>query len=224
MSILHFPYEEPPYMRQRESNSYDMGLALEMKPSSLLPDPYMFDQLLHPLAPVASSHSMPYDMHSGFAPSHYHLGSAPYDLHGNGDVHHPSPVRPIPSGLGWAETTPHTYEHPSAHSYPSTSLSQPSIFVSSSSSRSMVPSETTSTLDHSAPPPPWTMSGSLDPSTGIYQVAPEHPRIRTAQACEKCRGRKAKVRPTLIHNSISSNTPCSAAASILHASVAVFVG
>lgn len=161
MSILHLPYEEPPYMRQRESNSYDMGLALEMKPSSLLPDPYMFDQLLHPLAPVASSHPMPYDMHSGFAPSHYHLGSAPYDLNGNGDVHHPSPVRPIPSGLGWAETTPRTYypEHSSAHSYPSASLSQPSIFVSSSSSRSMVPSETTSTLDHSAPPPPWTMSG-----------------------------------------------------------------
>ncbi|KAI0075705.1 hypothetical protein K474DRAFT_1366548 [Panus rudis PR-1116 ss-1] len=44
----------------------------------------------------------------------------------------------------------------------------------------------------SSTPQPWSMSGSFDPSTGIYQHAPEHPRIRTAQACEKCRVRKAK--------------------------------
>ncbi|THH28720.1 hypothetical protein EUX98_g5468 [Antrodiella citrinella] len=42
------------------------------------------------------------------------------------------------------------------------------------------------------PQPSWTMSGSLDPNTGIFQRAPEHPRVRTAQACEKCRARKAK--------------------------------
>lgn len=38
-----------------------------------------------------------------------------------------------------------------------------------------------------------TLSGSLDPSTGIFYRAPEHPRLRTAQACDKCRTRKAKV-------------------------------
>ncbi|RDB29936.1 hypothetical protein Hypma_013795 [Hypsizygus marmoreus] len=37
-----------------------------------------------------------------------------------------------------------------------------------------------------------TLSGSLDPSTGIFYRIPEHPRLRTAQACEKCRTRKAK--------------------------------
>lgn len=40
-------------------------------------------------------------------------------------------------------------------------------------------------------------TGSLDPSTGIYYRTPEHPRLRTAQACEKCRTRKAKVRTRL---------------------------
>ncbi|KAJ7075460.1 hypothetical protein B0H15DRAFT_1010606 [Mycena belliarum] len=43
------------------------------------------------------------------------------------------------------------------------------------------------------PPPPQlppriTLAGSLDPTTGT----PEHPRLRTAQACVKCRTRKSK--------------------------------
>ncbi|TFK70860.1 hypothetical protein BDN72DRAFT_896082 [Pluteus cervinus] len=37
-----------------------------------------------------------------------------------------------------------------------------------------------------------TLGGSFDPNTGIYYRTPEHPRLRTAQACEKCRTRKAK--------------------------------
>lgn len=36
------------------------------------------------------------------------------------------------------------------------------------------------------------VAGSLDPSTGIFYRTPEPPRLRTAQACEKCRVRKAK--------------------------------
>jgi hypothetical protein len=40
---------------------------------------------------------------------------------------------------------------------------------------------------------PWTLAGSLDTTTGIFYRTPEHPRLRTAQACEKCRSRKAKV-------------------------------
>ncbi|KAJ7062140.1 hypothetical protein C8F01DRAFT_1136604 [Mycena amicta] len=42
------------------------------------------------------------------------------------------------------------------------------------------------------PPPRITLAGSLDPTTGIFYRTPEHPRLRTAQACEKCRTRKAK--------------------------------
>ena len=41
-----------------------------------------------------------------------------------------------------------------------------------------------------------SLAGSLDPTTGIFYRTPEHPRLRTAQACEKCRTRKAKVCPT----------------------------
>ncbi|KAJ3793714.1 hypothetical protein GGU11DRAFT_748663 [Lentinula aff. detonsa] len=37
-----------------------------------------------------------------------------------------------------------------------------------------------------------TLAGSLDPTTGVFYRTPEHPRLRTAQACEKCRTRKAK--------------------------------
>ncbi|KAF8632374.1 hypothetical protein AX15_001908 [Amanita polypyramis BW_CC] len=40
--------------------------------------------------------------------------------------------------------------------------------------------------------PRMTLAGSLDPTTGIFYRTPEHPRLRTAQACEKCRTRKAK--------------------------------
>lgn len=48
--------------------------------------------------------------------------------------------------------------------------------------------------DLTGPPiPRWTLAGSLDPTTGIFYRTPEHPRLRTAQACEKCRTRKAKV-------------------------------
>ena len=43
-----------------------------------------------------------------------------------------------------------------------------------------------------------SLAGSLDPTTGIFYRTPEHPRLRTAQACEKCRTRKAKVLSTLL--------------------------
>lgn len=45
-----------------------------------------------------------------------------------------------------------------------------------------------------APTAPWMLSGSLDLTTGTFQRSAEHTRLRTAQACEKCRLRKAKVR------------------------------
>ncbi|KAI0344323.1 hypothetical protein BDW22DRAFT_1427939 [Trametopsis cervina] len=194
MSTLHMSYDDPAYSRQHDPASYDVGMSYELKSSSFLADQYMLDHLLHPLAPMSASHSMPYDMQPGF-PSFSHMNSLPSAGHYSGDMHHPTPFRPMLSANVWQEATPRAfYPEPSAQqsqSYPPSSISQPSMFVPSSSHLSMSAS-TTSISDHSAPPPPWTMSGSLDPSTGIYQIAPEHPRIRTAQACEKCRGRKAK--------------------------------
>jgi hypothetical protein len=47
-----------------------------------------------------------------------------------------------------------------------------------------------------APPPRWTVPGSLDPTTGIFYRTPESmPRQRAAKACEPCRVRKARVSP-----------------------------
>ncbi|KAA1476332.1 hypothetical protein DENSPDRAFT_884254 [Dentipellis sp. KUC8613] len=44
----------------------------------------------------------------------------------------------------------------------------------------------------SALPAGTSVSGALDPNTGVFSRTTEHPRMRTAQACEKCRVRKAK--------------------------------
>ncbi|KAF8067039.1 hypothetical protein FPV67DRAFT_1225875 [Lyophyllum atratum] len=40
--------------------------------------------------------------------------------------------------------------------------------------------------------------GALNLATGMFYRTPEHPRLRTAQACEKCRTRKAKRRTPLL--------------------------
>ncbi|KAL1746133.1 hypothetical protein HDZ31DRAFT_21616, partial [Schizophyllum fasciatum] len=42
------------------------------------------------------------------------------------------------------------------------------------------------------PPPLHAPARALDTAAGIFYRSPEHPRLRTAQACEKCRVRKAK--------------------------------
>lgn len=67
-----------------------------------------------------------------------------------------------------------------------------------------------------------TLAGSLDPTTGIFYRTPEHPRLRTAQACEKCRTRKAKVSRIRVHRPpiFDSECFCSVAESILRASAA----
>ncbi|KAJ4469266.1 hypothetical protein J3R30DRAFT_1583936 [Lentinula aciculospora] len=41
-----------------------------------------------------------------------------------------------------------------------------------------------------------TLAGSLDPSTGVFYRTPEHPRLRTAQACLHCQKRKVMQRRT----------------------------
>jgi hypothetical protein len=194
MSIIHFPYDDSTFMQQHDSSPYDMDVSFDMKPAFYSADCFLFDQMLHPLAPMSSSHSMPYDLHSGFAPSHYQMNALPMELQHGDDDQYPTRVRSIPYNLGWTETDPSFLQESSVQSHPPTSISQPSMVATSFSFGSLA-SSTSSISDENAahPPPPWMMSGSLDPSTGIYQIAPEHPRIRTAQACEKCRGRKAKV-------------------------------
>lgn len=73
-----------------------------------------------------------------------------------------------------------------AVSIPYSSYSTPTSFTGQPLARQL----------NTAPPnavPRLALAGSLDPTTGIFYRTPEHPRLRTAQACEKCRTRKAKV-------------------------------
>lgn len=53
------------------------------------------------------------------------------------------------------------------------------------------------------------LRGSLDPTTGIFYDSPERARVRrTPLACDRCRVRKAKVRPTPTHTLGQHPAPC----------------
>ncbi|THU80860.1 hypothetical protein K435DRAFT_873932 [Dendrothele bispora CBS 962.96] len=73
---------------------------------------------------------------------------------------------------------------PSSSSYPPQRLTPPSHPRSQSQ---QLPFSAEVDVGQSVP-----LAGSLNPSTGIFIYSPEHFRLRTAQACEKCRTRKVK--------------------------------
>ena len=112
-------------------------------------------------------------------------------------VCHPQPRYSLPTMLPSAAT--HT---PPEHS-PSTSVQgPPSAFHEQHDNGTNT--DTASQRTRS-----WGGAGSLDPTTGVFSRAADHPRIRTAQACEKCRARKAKVRSLLSrhhHHELSDKT------------------
>ncbi|KAH9828981.1 uncharacterized protein C8Q71DRAFT_452930 [Rhodofomes roseus] len=82
--------------------------------------------------------------------------------------------------------------------YPMTNAIDPALAQGASHfppSYSVAPQSTYQSMQDAqsaASHPAWAVSGSLDPVTGVFQRMAEHPRMRTAQACEKCRTRKAK--------------------------------
>lgn len=116
------------------------------------------------------------------------------------ELHHasygsPSPFTPQQSWPQAPYDNPQNYPYPSYPSpspFPAPRLSPPQVHHSpinfKSSQNNSDPTSSQNRL---------TLAGSLDPSTGIFYRTPEHPRLRTAQACEKCRTRKAKVRTGL---------------------------
>lgn len=101
---------------------------------------------------------------------------------------HPQPRYSLPTTLPSAAT--HT---PPEHS-PSTSVQDPPSTFHQQHDNSGTNADHGSQRSRS-----WGGAGSLDPATGVFSRAADHPRIRTAQACEKCRARKAKVRRPLSH-------------------------
>ncbi len=206
MSHLNAYYDERSYLSPHDTSSFDMTMVLDAKPLFYPSENYLtgdyHNRLAHSMdQSIPAAHSFSYDdSRHTFCPAPYPTNSITiYDVHRRNDIRHPTPVRPIsptqlyPSG-GWIDSGSEAYRaEPSAH-LSSSMPSQPSVFVSpptgSSSLQSVSPIPP---QPHNPPPPSWAMSGSLDPATGVYQTAPEHPRVRTAQACDKCRGRKAKV-------------------------------
>ncbi|KAI6032672.1 hypothetical protein F5J12DRAFT_795834 [Pisolithus orientalis] len=89
--------------------------------------------------------------------------------------HPPTPfLPPYPNNTVLSPTCHHSPVSPSPLSH----LHQPALAISNSPPDTGIPRR--------------AVAGSLDPSTGIFYRTPEPPRLRTAQACEKCRVRKAK--------------------------------
>ncbi|KAI6044571.1 hypothetical protein EDC04DRAFT_2935981 [Pisolithus marmoratus] len=93
-----------------------------------------------------------------------------------GPAPHPSTpfLPPYPNNTVLSPTCHHSPVSPSPLSH----LAQPALAISNSPPDTGIPRR--------------AVAGSLDPSTGIFYRTPEPPRLRTAQACEKCRVRKAK--------------------------------
>ncbi|PCH32981.1 hypothetical protein WOLCODRAFT_159751 [Wolfiporia cocos MD-104 SS10] len=115
-------------------------------------------------------------------------------------AHQQSPQRPTSPpahfALRWPSGSYHPDQYQMPHSGINPALAQGmSVFPQASSGPSISPESAYQPPDahRSAAQPAWSVAGSLDPITGVFQRATDHPRLRTAQACEKCRIRKAKV-------------------------------
>ncbi|GJE89427.1 Zn(II)2Cys6 transcription factor [Phanerochaete sordida] len=198
MSTLHMPYDDPMLsMHLLREHDHDMALALDMRPlgfhtvplapfyhddgtgylvaSSSYPEPAYDDAptfwSTQAVAMMDDIREQEYRERELRQPVPRRPVSPEFLIsHGHGMLPMPAPSQPL-------------FEH---GSFASGSYTLPPSFAP--------PTEAPAPADEQPPPPPpsWAMSGSLDPVTGIYQTAPEHPRVRTQQACEKCRGRKAK--------------------------------
>jgi hypothetical protein len=107
----------------------------------------------------------------------------------------PSPFTPQQSWPPYDNQQKHSYPpYPTPSPFPAPRLSPPPIHhtpINFKSGQNISPAASSQNQQR------LTLAGSLDPSTGIFYRTPEHPRLRTAQACEKCRTRKAKVRACL---------------------------
>ncbi|KZT68493.1 hypothetical protein DAEQUDRAFT_653968, partial [Daedalea quercina L-15889] len=150
---------------------------------------------------------------SGYPPSAYHYQNdqqadsyIPSALSGSNLALHDALANAFLSAQLHQQRPPSPQLHyplrwPEADSYPQYSMPnqvEPALAQGApvfSQSYSVAPQSTYQSLQDAhtaASQPAWSVSGSLDPVTGVFQRMPEHPRLRTAQACEKCRTRKAK--------------------------------
>lgn len=201
MSTLHMSYDDSAYYLHpsRDPVEYDIAMAPDMRPLGF--GQQLSSDHLDGYIPASSSFvdHVIYDDAPVYVLPHPILSSSGFI-----DIRHPVPRRPISPEMLFPPEHPFLQSSSSLHQldgyypeapgplFPSGSFTQPSMFAPVAESSSYA--QPAAAEEQPPPPPPsWAMSGSLDPATGIYQSAPEHPRVRTQQACEKCRGRKAKV-------------------------------
>ncbi|KAF8897996.1 hypothetical protein CPB84DRAFT_1825504 [Gymnopilus junonius] len=176
-SQIHpLPHAYPLFTRQENMNSSsNRSLDPHVLTShhSVQPSPSSFATLQH--QPQLASHEPPH----GWTPyqlrvSQQYTQSDPSPI----SVSYPSASFPCPSPFPPTRLSP-----PPAHQPAHYKGQGPGVGLSHGSSSGLPSTGTNSRL---------TFAGSLDPATGIFYRTPEHPRLRTAQACEKCRTRKAK--------------------------------
>lgn len=215
MSTSHLSFEDSAHMANRERYHFDLaGYPLSHRPVSPVSfasqhslAAYMQDVLqAQPSYPI----SAPSTFTQYWSDGHSVLTNPFLDNAAMGlpeqrpSIHEPLPTRPISPGLLYRSTLPWNEPEPQSHPYlgsvsesaPSTFNNFHNVYAPQSISYSPYPVSTSIESQSTSSSRPWemgAMAGSLDVTTGVYQRVPDHPRVRTAQACEKCRIRKAKV-------------------------------
>ncbi|KAI9070002.1 hypothetical protein FKP32DRAFT_1558602 [Trametes sanguinea] len=213
MSTAHLSLDDFAFPPHRPHSAYELSYALGQPPSSSL-YPHSQHLEISPLAPQAPRQHHPLSTsdasHPLYLPEHPEAYLNPYAS----GMAYPYLDSHLPSyALNHRPASPHSlYAANSAWGAPeSYGGAQYEAAGPSSSSflhnlQNVIESSHTSQVQQSinaaqaaaaqqrptTPSSSWTLSGSLDPATGVFQRSVEHPRLRTAQACEKCRIRKAK--------------------------------
>lgn len=150
----------------------DFPIPEVLSSQNRLLDPHRHHQVYQSPSPLTNIPVHPHHIHSSQEPQSWPPYEHPISQPFNQNSHQLSYAAfPSPSPFPPARLSPPPLNHQSFHF--------------KGSSQTNTPTATNARL---------TLAGSLDPATGIFYRTPEHPRLRTAQACEKCRTRKAKVR------------------------------
>jgi hypothetical protein len=166
-----------------------------------------YQTVAYPLFP--HDHERPYQTPQGLshrAPAHSaRMSISPWPIDAFSDNARAQPtalregISPIYGSPYALRPQPLYHPPPTYRSAPTSTHAPPEQAAQSQTSKTPCPStlheqhEDRATTDRGQRSHSWGGVGSLDPATGVFSQASDHPRIRTAQACEKCRARKAKV-------------------------------
>ncbi|KAI0364774.1 hypothetical protein BV20DRAFT_816333 [Pilatotrama ljubarskyi] len=208
MSTAHLSLDDFAFPGHRPHSAYELSYALGAPQNSSLLSHGGLDASPNSAHAPADFHQLPSDSaHAAYLPEHLEsyltqqyaaMGYPTFGAHlPPYSMQHrpPSPrtVHAANSGWGPTETYGASYE---ASASSSTFLNNLQNVIDSSHTSQIQQSANATHAGAQQLSGPssssWTLSGSLDPATGVFQRSFEHPRLRTAQACEKCRIRKAK--------------------------------